>query len=101
MDDSFGPDFYTVEDEDGNTFELELIDTLEHEGIVYHAFYPAAAMEEDEEEIDIDLDDEDGLVILKVIEEEGEPILSSLDSDEEAEEIYELFMERFMEDDEE
>ena len=34
MEDNFGPDFITVTDEDGNDFELELVDTLEHKGII-------------------------------------------------------------------
>lgn len=97
MDDTLGPDFYTVEDEDGNVFELELIDTLEHNEIVYHAFMPATP--EDEDDI-AEIDEEEGLVILKVMEENGEDILSSLDSDEEIDEVYELFMERFMEESE-
>lgn len=101
MDDTFGPDFFSVEDEDGNTFELELIDTLEHNGIIYHAFYPAETENEDDEITEIDADDESGLVLLKVMEENGEDILSSLDSDEEAEEVYELFMERFLAEEEE
>ena len=29
MSETFGPDFITVTDEDGNEFELELVDTLE------------------------------------------------------------------------
>ena len=37
MSETFGPDFITVTDEDGNEFELELVDTLEHNGITYHA----------------------------------------------------------------
>ena len=35
MSETFGPDFITVTDEDGNEFELELVDTLEHNGITY------------------------------------------------------------------
>ena len=35
MEDHFGPDFITVTDEDGNDFELELVDTLEHQGVTY------------------------------------------------------------------
>ena len=30
MSEAYGPDFITVTDEDGNEFELELVDTLEH-----------------------------------------------------------------------
>lgn len=99
MEDTFGPDFYTVEDEDGNVFELELIDTVEHNGTLYHAFFPATPEDDDEEFTDID-EDEEGLVILKVVQENGEDILSSLDTDEEMEEVYELFMERFLDDEE-
>ena len=97
MEENFGPDFITVTDEDGNDFELELVDTLEHQGVTYYAMFPA--VEEDEatgEPKDVDADDEEyGLVIMKGIEENGEELLSTLDSDEELDEVYELFMERF------
>lgn len=99
MSEEFGPDFISVTDEDGNEFELELVDTLEHNGVTYYALFPA--VEEDEETgepVDVDADDEEyGLVILKNIEENGEEILSSPDSDEELETVYQLFMERFFE----
>ena len=103
MEENFGPDFITVTDEDGNDFELELVDTLEHQGITYYAMFPA--VEEDEatgEPKDVDADDEEyGLVIMKAIEENGEELLSTLDSDEELDTVYELFMERFFQDEEE
>ena len=41
-----------------------------------------------------------GLVILKVIEENGEELLSTPDSDEELDEVYQLFMDRFYEEEE-
>lgn len=103
MDESFGPDFFTLTDEDGNEFELELVDTLEHQGVTYYAMFPA--VEEDEatgQPQDVDADDEEyGLVIMKAIQEDGEELLSTLDSDEELDEVYELFMERFFQDEEE
>ena len=103
MEENFGPDFITVTDEDGNDFELELVDSLEHKGVTYYAMFPA--VEEDEatgEPKDVDADDEEyGLVIMKGIEENGEELLSTLDSDEELDEVYELFMERFFADEEE
>ena len=103
MSEEFGPDFITVTDEEGNDFELELVDTLENNGITYHAFFPA--VDEDEETgepKDVDADDEEyGLVIMKVIEENGEELLSTPDSDEELDEVYNLFMERFFADEEE
>lgn len=103
MSEAFGPDFITVTDEDGNEFELELIDSLEHEGVTYYAMFPAVAENEDTgEPVDVDADDEEyGLVIMKVLEENGEEILSTLDSDEELDVIYNLFMERFFEEEDE
>lgn len=103
MSEAFGPDFITVTDEDGNEFELELIDTLEHEGVTYYAMFPAVAEnEETGEPVDVDADDEEyGLVIMKALEENGEEILSTLDSDEELDLIYNLFMERFFEEEDE
>ena len=95
MSGEFGPDFITVTDEDGNDIELELVDALEHKGQTYMAFFPAV-----EEGADEDSDDY-GMVILKSIEENGEELLSTLDSDEELEEVYDLFMERLYPDEEE
>ena len=55
MSETFGPDFITVTDEDGNEFELELVDTLEHNGITYHALFPAVAEDEETgEPVDVD-----------------------------------------------
>ena len=100
MSEEFGPDFITVTDEDGNEFELEHLDTLEYNGQTYMAFFPAVEGKEDGSVEDVDLDEEYGLVILKVIEADGEEQLSTLDSEEEAEAVYNLFMESAFEDDE-
>lgn len=103
MSEEFGPDFITVTDEDGNEFELEHLDTLEHDGQVYMAFFPAVEGEvgEDGEIVDVDPDDEEyGMVIMKVIEEDGEELFSTLDSEEEETTVYELFMERLFADEE-
>ena len=61
---------------------------MEYNGQIYQAFFPAET--EDEEE-----NPDNGLVILKVIEENGEELLSTPDSDEELDEVYQLFMDRF------
>ena len=95
MSEEFGPDFITVTDEEGNDIELELVDALEHEGNTYMAFFPAVLEEGGEESEDY------GMVILKSIEENGEELLSTLDTDEELEKIYALFMERFYSDEDE
>ncbi len=96
MSEEFGPDFITVTDEDGNDIELELLDVLEYNGQTYMAFFPAVLEEDADED-----SDEYGMVILKSITENGEELLSTLDSEEELTEVYDKFMEIFFEDDEE
>ena len=60
MSEAYGPDFITVTDEDGNEFELELVDTLEHNGVTYHALFPASQEDEESgEPVDVDADDEE------------------------------------------
>ena len=94
MSEEFGPNFITLTDEDGNDIELEYVDALELDGQTYMAFFPA--VEEDE------ADEEDlGLVILKSIMVDGEEQLSTLDSDEELDRVYDLFMEQLLADEEE
>ena len=93
MSEEFGPTFITVTDEDGKEIVLEFVDALEHNGQMYQAFFPAET--EDEEE-----DPDSGLVILKVIHEDGEDLLSTLDTEEELEAVYELFMELLFDDEE-
>lgn len=99
MSEEYGPDFITVTDEDGNEFELEHLDTLEYNGEIYMAFFPTVEDGKDVE--DVDLDEEYGLIIMKVVEENGEEQLSTLDSDEELELVYQQFMEQLFADEEE
>ena len=93
MSEEYGANFITVTDDDGNEFELEHLDTLEYNGQTYLAFFPAVQEEANEEEL--------GLVILKAIEENGEEILSTLDSDEEIDAVYNEFMKELFADEEE
>lgn len=95
MSEEFGPDFITVTDEDGGEFELEHVDTIEYKGQVYMAFFPADTGDEAEDE------EENGLIILKVIDVNGEEQLSTLDTEEELEEVYDRFMEDLFQDEEE
>lgn len=94
MSEEFGPDFISVTDEDGNEFELEHVDTIEYKGQVYMAFFPADTGEEGSDE------EEAGLIILKVIDVNGEEQLSTLDTEEELEEVYDQFMESLFQEDE-
>ncbi len=95
MSEDFGPTFITVTDEDGKVIVLEFVDSLEYNGQTYQAFFPAETEGEDED------DPDNGLVILKTIHEDGEDLLSTLDSDEELDAVYDLFMESLFSDEEE
>ena len=95
MSEDFGPTFITVTDEDGKELVLEFVDALEYNGQMYQAFFTAETAGENED------DPDNGLVILKVIHEDGEDLLSTLDSDEELEAVYEQFMELLFDEDEE
>ena len=94
MSEAYGPDFITIVDDDGNEIELEYVDALEHEGVTYTAFFPAVEEGADEES------EEYGLIILKSSEENGETFLDSVDDEEVLDTVYDLFMQRFMEDEE-
>lgn len=93
MSDEFGPNFITITDEDGNDIELEYVDAIEVDGQTYMAFFPTVDDEADEAAAE-----DFGLVILKSVMENGEELLSTLDSDEELDKVYDLFMEQLMDD---
>ena len=93
MSEEFGPNFITLTDEDGNEIELEYVDAIEVDGQTYMAVFPTVDDEADEAAAE-----EFGLVILKSITENGEELLSTLDSDEELNRVYDLFMEQLMDD---
>jgi uncharacterized protein YrzB (UPF0473 family) len=89
MNDEYGNDFISISDEEGNEYELEHLDTIEMDGELYMAFLPA----------DIDEDDERfGVVILKVVEEDGEQQFSNIEDEDELDGVYETFMERLFAD---
>jgi uncharacterized protein YrzB (UPF0473 family) len=91
MSSEFGNDIVTISDDEGNDFLLEHLDTIEMDDVFYMAFLPT----------DMDEDNDDyGLIILKVISEGEEDVLVSIDDDDLLEQIYERFLERLMEDEE-
>jgi uncharacterized protein YrzB (UPF0473 family) len=84
MDEDFGSSYITIEDEDGNEFELEQLATMEFNGREYSAFLPA----------DMDEDDPDyGYIILRIEEENGEELFCSVDDEDELVAVYDRFME--------
>lgn len=92
MDEDFGSNYISIEDEDGNEFELEELAIIEFGEEQYAAFLPA----------DMDESDPDyGYIILKMSEEDGETYYSSIDDDDVLEAVYDRFMEQlFSEEDE-
>ena len=94
MDDkaNFGDDFVTITDEEGNSYELEKVseEDIELEGRVYRAFLPVGENEDDYYE----------MILFRVVEEDGEELLETIDDEEEMQKVYEIFMDRLFEEDE-
>ena len=89
MDEDFGSSYITIEDEDGNEFELEQLAELEYEGRSYAAFLPA----------DMDEDDPDyGYMLLRIEEENGDEVFCSVDDEQELAAVYEAFMAQLFDD---
>ena len=84
MSEAFGSDYLTIEDEDGNEFELEVLNEFELDGQDYLAALPA----------DMDEDDPDyGLILLSVTEDEnGDELFESIDDEEKLEEVHNMFI---------
>ena len=93
MSEDFGSNYITIIDDDGQEFELEVLDTMDYNGETYTAFLPA----------DMDENDPDyGIIILRVAEDEnGEEIYESIDDDEQLQDVYEHFMVLLFDDEEE
>jgi uncharacterized protein YrzB (UPF0473 family) len=85
MNEDFGGDIITISDEDGNEFDLELLDTIEFEGQTYSVFVPA-----DIENMDVN-DPDYGLIFLKNREENGEELFDSVDDDDELDRVYDYY----------
>ena len=92
MDEDFGASIINITDDEGNEFNLEYLDTIELDGGEYAAFLPADLEEEDPDY---------GLIILRIVEENGEEQFESVDDEEELQRVYEEFMKILFEDEEE
>lgn len=90
MSEEYGSDFIVITDEEGNEYELEHLDTIEDNDDIYMAFLPVVADEESEEA--------NKMIILKVVEENGEEMFESIEDESELERIYEIFMEQLFDD---
>ena len=86
----YGNDFVTLVDENGKETEFEIVDSLVTENNEYFALIPTETAD--------NVDSDDGeLVILKVVEENGEEFLEPIEDDDEYNEISEIFIDRLEE----
>ena len=93
MSEEYGNDFVTIIDDEGNEFELELLDTIDYNGESFAAFLPT-----DMDEAAPDY----GLIILSVVNDEnGDELFESIDDDDKLQQVYEMFMTVFEAEDEE
>lgn len=81
--DQYGSDFITITDDEGKEYELEVLSTLEYNGCTYMAVIPAG---DSQDSLQLEVS------ILKSIEEDGEPILCTIDDEQELEAVYDLIM---------
>ena len=90
--DQYGSDFITITDDEGKEYELEVLSTLEYNGCTYIAVIPAG---DSQDTLQLEVS------ILKSIEEDGEPILCTIDDEQELEAVYDLIMDSLYEEDSE
>lgn len=88
----YGDNIISISDDEGNDFELLVLDEADMNGVHYLALTEAKNPDE-EENLEV--------IILKVIqdEESGEDLLSTVDSDDELEAIYQIFEDQMFADD--
>ena len=86
----YGSDFISIVDDDGKEYELEVLSTLEWNGSTYMAVIPA---EDSQDTLELEVS------ILKSVEEDGEPILCTIDDEQELETVYGLIMDSLYEED--
>ncbi|MCI5484595.1 MAG: DUF1292 domain-containing protein [Clostridiales bacterium] len=87
MADEYGSDFITIVDEDGTEYELEVLTTVEYNGESYMAVIPA----DGENQLNLEVS------ILKSSEEDGEPMLSAIEDENELKAVYDLIMDSLYE----
>ena len=90
--DQYGSDFITITDDEGKEYDLEVLSTLEYNGCTYMAVIPAG---DSQDTLQLEVS------ILKSIEEDGEPILCTIDDEQELEAVYDLIMDSLYEEDSE
>lgn len=88
MSEEYGNDYISLTDEDGTEYQFELLDRLETEDGDYVALMP---VHEDPKDT---LEDNGELVILKVVEEDGEEYFENIEEDDEYDTVADAFIAR-------
>ena len=90
MSGEYGDDIITITDEEGKTYELEVLHTFDYEDKTYGVFLPT----------EMEPDDPDyGLIMLIVGEDEEGSFFDSIDDEEELQRVYDYYMEELFEED--
>ena len=87
MADEYGPDIVSVTDEEGIEHTFEELDRIETDDARYVALTPI-------DDADAVVNSNGEMIVLRVIEEDGETFLEPIEDIEELNEIGEIFMER-------
>ena len=88
LNEEYNPDIVTLSDDDGKEYTFEILDAVESDTGRYLALLPVF---EDAQKL---LDDSGELVIVKVMEENGEEYFTEIEDDEEYEMIADAFVDR-------
>lgn len=88
MNEEYNPDIVTLTDDDGKGYSFEVLDAIEDDENRYLAMLPVF---ETAEEV---LEDSGELVIVKVLEENGEEYFTEIEDDEEYETVADAFIDR-------
>ena len=89
MEQDYGANYISITDEDGVEYELEVLSTVTYQGAEYMALTPAD-VSEDAEELEVS--------ILKSVMDGDEPVLVTVEDDDELEAVYDLLMQTMFED---
>lgn len=88
MEEVYDPDIVTLEDDDGKEYTFEVLDRIETDEARYIALLPVYDEPKDM------LDDSGELVVLRVVEEDGEEYFEDIDDDDEYDMVADAFTER-------
>ena len=92
MADLYGSDFFTIVDEDGTEYEIEVLCTIEYNGVTYHAAILAGAEYEEMDALSNEV-----AILKSVDDEDGEPILCAVEDEEELQVVNDLIMDQLYE----